>query len=200
MQSNVRSRPRPGVFAAPEQRWFQWARRDPGPMRLCRDPLGRRDCRRTSAPFRHVMPTIYDPRHYLPVPTCHPGLRVRIRLPPARSLRTIGTARERPGMAALSLVSIDVGKLVVSSIIVKGPPGPLLTRFFLRPDYHVQNYRDAAGGSRAAIVLPEEVRGPIADPVLDRLRRAGSSRPPHSPGRVSGPSGRRAAHTGRFWK
>jgi hypothetical protein len=82
MQSNVRSRPRPGVFAAPEQRWFQWARRDPGPMRLCRDPLGRRDCRRTSASFRHVMPTIYDPRHYLPVPTCHPGLRVRIRLPP----------------------------------------------------------------------------------------------------------------------
>jgi hypothetical protein len=78
MQSNVRSRPRPGVFAAPEQRWFQWARRDPGPMRLCRDPLGRRDCRRTSASFRHVMPTIYDPRHYLPVPTCHPGLRVRI--------------------------------------------------------------------------------------------------------------------------
>jgi hypothetical protein len=104
------------------------------------------------------------------------------------------------GWAALSLVSIDVGKLVVSSIIVKGPPGPLLTRFFLRPDYHVQNYRDAAGGSRAAIVLPEEVRGPIADPVLDRLRRAGSSRPPHSPGRVTGPSGRRAAHTGRFWK
>src|ERR1700724_2024985 len=51
-----------------------------------RDPLGGRDCRRTSAPFRHVMPTIYDPRHYLPVPTCHPGLRVRIRLHPAASL------------------------------------------------------------------------------------------------------------------
>jgi hypothetical protein len=36
------------------------------------------------------MPTVYDPRHYVPVPTCHPGLRVRIRLPPAESpVRTV---------------------------------------------------------------------------------------------------------------
>src|ERR1700720_1399812 len=32
---------------------------------------------------------------------CYGGLRVRIPVPPARSLRTIGTARERPGMGSL---------------------------------------------------------------------------------------------------
>src|SRR3984893_11606221 len=37
-----------------------------------------------------LMPTIYDPRHYVPVPTCHAGLRVRIRLPPAESLPSLG--------------------------------------------------------------------------------------------------------------
>ena len=34
-------------------------------------------------------------------------------------------------------------------------------------------YRDAAGRSRAAIILPEEVRGPIGDAVLDRLVELG---------------------------
>ena len=34
-------------------------------------------------------------------------------------------------------------------------------------------FRDAVGRSRAAIILPEEVRGPIGDAVLDRLVELG---------------------------
>ncbi len=43
-------------------------------------------------------------------------------------------------------------------------------------EIELPTYRGAAGRSRAAIVLPEEVCGPIGDAVLDRLAPVGARR------------------------
>ena len=42
-----------------------------------------------------------------------------------------------------------------------------------RPGFELATFRDAAGRSGAAIILPEEVRGPIGDAVLDQFVEIG---------------------------
>ena len=87
----------------------------------------------------------------------------------------LGTASV--SITVLSVTPMRAGKLfalVAVEVDIDGVPieihgiramhvSPAATRIEL------PTYRDAAGRSRAAIILPEEVRGPIGDAVLDRL-------------------------------
>ena len=65
---------------------------------------------------------------------------------------------------ALASVELDIDGVPIEIHGIRAthvPPGAT--------KIELPTYRDAAGRSRAAIALPEEVRGPIGDAVLDRL-------------------------------
>jgi stage V sporulation protein G len=65
---------------------------------------------------------------------------------------------------ALAAVDVDIDGVVIEihGIRAMHVP-PAATRIEL------PTYRDTGGRAQAAIILPEEVRGPIGDAVLDRL-------------------------------
>ena len=69
---------------------------------------------------------------------------------------------------ALAAVELDIDGVPIEIHGIRAthmPPGAT--------KIELPTYRDAAGRSRAAIVLPEEVRGPIGDAVLDHLVELG---------------------------
>jgi stage V sporulation protein G len=85
------------------------------------------------------------------------------------SITVLSVTPMRAGkLFALAAVEVDIDGVAmeIHGIRAMHVP-PAATRI------EVPTYRDAAGRSRAAIVLPEEVRGPIGDAVLDRLVELG---------------------------
>ena len=69
---------------------------------------------------------------------------------------------------ALAAVEVDIDGVAIEIHGVRAMHvPPAATRI------EVPTYRDAAGRARAAIILPEEVRGPMGDAVLDRLVELG---------------------------
>ena len=84
-------------------------------------------------------------------------------------------------ITVLSVTPIRVGKLVALAAVEVDIDGVAIEIHGIRAMHvppaatriEVPTYRDAAGRSRAAIVLPEEVCGPIGDAVLDRLVELG---------------------------
>jgi stage V sporulation protein G len=85
------------------------------------------------------------------------------------SITVLSVSPMRAGkLFALAAVEIDVdGVLIEIHGIRAMHVPPAATRIEL------PTFRDAAGRSQAAIILPEEVRGPIGDAVLDRLVELG---------------------------
>ena len=85
------------------------------------------------------------------------------------SITVLSVTPMRAGkLFALTAVEVDIDGVAIEihGIRAMHVP-PAATRI------EVPTYRDAAGRSRAAIVLPEEVCGPIGDAVLDRLVELG---------------------------
>jgi len=69
---------------------------------------------------------------------------------------------------ALASVEIDIDGVPIEIHGIRAMHVPLATTRIELP-----TFRDAAGRSRAAIILPEEVREPIGDAVLNQLVELG---------------------------
>ena len=85
------------------------------------------------------------------------------------SITVLSVTPMRAGkLFALAAVEVDIDgvPIEIHGIRAMHVP-PAATRIEL------PTFRDAVGRSRAAIILPEEVRGPIGDAVLDRLVELG---------------------------
>jgi stage V sporulation protein G len=85
------------------------------------------------------------------------------------SITVLSVTPMRSGkLFALAAVEIDVDGVLIEIHGIRAlHVPPAATRIEL------PTFRDAAGRSQAAIILPEEVRGPIGDAVLGRLVELG---------------------------
>ena len=87
-------------------------------------------------------------------------------------------------ITVLSVTPLRAGNLFALASVELEIDGVLLEIHGIRASHvppgatkiELPTYRDAAGRSRAAIVLPEEMRGPIGDAVLDHLVECGLAR------------------------
>ena len=110
------------------------------------------------------------------------------------------SATTQVSITVLSVTPMQAGKLFALAAVAIDIDGVLIEIHGIRAIHvppaatriELPTFRDAAGRSRAAIVLPEEVRLPIGDAVLEELverslavRRPALSAPQNSP--ASGP-------------
>jgi hypothetical protein len=96
-----------------------------------------------------------------------------------RFLRTGGvgsndTSSTTPvSITVLSVTPMRAGSRSTRRCADRNPRHPRTARAAGRDPDRTPDFRDAAGRSQAAVILPEEVRGPIGDAVLDQLVEIG---------------------------
>ena len=85
------------------------------------------------------------------------------------SIKVLSVTPMRAGkLFAIAAVEIDIDGVLIEIRGIRAlHVPPAATRIEL------PTFRDAAGRSQAAVILPEEVRGPIGDAVLDQLVEIG---------------------------
>jgi hypothetical protein len=85
------------------------------------------------------------------------------------SITVLSVTPMRAGkLFALAAVEIDIDGVLIEIHGIRATHVPVAATRIELP-----TYRDDAGRSQPAIVLPEEARGPIGDAVLDRLVELG---------------------------
>ena len=76
-------------------------------------------------------------------------------------------------MYAWTLFALAAVEVEIDGVPIEFPGIRTMTCRRPRPKIELPTYRDAAGRSRVAMVLPEKLRGPTGDAVLDRLVELG---------------------------